>query len=78
MPAQTPDEKYSDLLDHLQSFESIAVAFSGGVDSSLLLHAAREAARRKGQSQLRLNRVFFRNESSTKLLHFAGTEVFCS
>lgn len=43
MPAQASDGKYSVLLDYLQSFESVAVAFSGGVDSSLLLYAAREA-----------------------------------
>ena len=38
-----PDEKYERLLSLLRSCGSIAVAFSGGVDSSFLLKAAQEA-----------------------------------
>ncbi len=36
-------EKYSSLLESLQAHGSVAVAFSGGVDSSILLHAALSA-----------------------------------
>lgn len=39
----TPQEKYNALKAYLQSFDNMAVAFSGGVDSTLLLTAAVEA-----------------------------------
>ena len=36
-------EKYTILLKTLAGFDSLAIAFSGGVDSTFLLHAAGEA-----------------------------------
>ena len=36
-------DKYEDLKKYLQGFDSLAVAFSGGVDSTFLLAAAKEA-----------------------------------
>lgn len=36
-------KKYSDLVEYIGKLESVLVAFSGGVDSSLLLAAAVDA-----------------------------------
>ena len=39
----TKDKKYRDLLRELRSMQTVVVAFSGGLDSTFLLHAARQA-----------------------------------
>lgn len=39
----TPEEKYRHLYDYLQALGSVAVAFSGGVDSTFLLKVAHDA-----------------------------------
>ena len=42
-PVPTKDDKYRNLLDGLRSMQRAVVAFSGGLDSTFLLHAARQA-----------------------------------
>ena len=42
-PTQTQQRKYDDLKKMIKGFGSVAVAFSGGVDSTFLLYAAKEA-----------------------------------
>ncbi|MBV7272972.1 ATP-dependent sacrificial sulfur transferase LarE [Clostridium sp. PL3] len=37
------DRKYEDLIDYLKKLDSIVIAFSGGVDSTFLMKAAKEA-----------------------------------
>lgn len=37
------DEKYKKLISYLQGLESVVIAFSGGVDSTFLMQAAKEA-----------------------------------
>ncbi len=39
--------KYNNLIQHLKSFKSLAIAFSGGVDSSLLLYLSKHALKGK-------------------------------
>ena len=36
-------EKYNKLVSNLRAFNKVAVSFSGGVDSTFLLYAAKEA-----------------------------------
>ena len=42
-PSEEQLAKYNQLIEYLQSLESVAVAFSSGVDSTFLLYAAKEA-----------------------------------
>ena len=62
MSSETLGEKYQDLLARLRSFGSVAVAFSGGVDSALLLHVAREALGERAIAVTTQSRLFPRRE----------------
>lgn len=42
-PSQAQLTKYNRLIEYLKSLESAAMAFSGGVDSTFLLYAAKAA-----------------------------------
>ena len=64
MSTQSPDEKYSVLLDYLRLLKDAAVAFSGGVDSSLLLHAAPEALGERAIAITAQSRLFPQRELS--------------
>jgi len=47
MSVAIENPKYTGLLNYLQKLERVAVAFSGGVDSSFLLAASHEALKDK-------------------------------
>ena len=56
-------EKYQKLLSYLKELDSVAIAFSGGVDSTFLLAAAKEAL---GDKVIALN---------SKVLPFPGKRI---
>jgi len=41
------NKKFQNLLDALEGLKRVALAFSGGLDSTFLLHAARQVLRRE-------------------------------
>jgi uncharacterized protein len=58
----TPSEKYTLLLERLRSLESELVAYSGGVDSTLLAVAAREALGDRAVAVLAVSATYPRSE----------------
>lgn len=62
-------EKYQKLLSYLKELDSVAIAFSGGVDSTFLLAAAKEALGVKS-SHLQQNPAFSRKENPERREEF--------
>jgi uncharacterized protein len=53
------DQKYQSLIKYIKSTERLAVAFSGGIDSAFLLHAANEALGNKNVIAVTIKTVYF-------------------
>lgn len=70
MPRSVANDKYRALLERLSTLDSAAVAFSGGVDSTLLLHAAHESLGSRAVAITALSPLFPRRE-------LRETETFC-
>jgi len=58
----TPTEKYALLLDRLRELDNVLVAYSGGVDSTLLAVAAREALEGRSIAVLAVSETYPRSE----------------
>lgn len=58
----TPEEKYAGLVDRMRGLGSVLVAYSGGVDSTLLAVAARDALPGRSLSVLAVSPTYPRSE----------------
>ena len=61
-PALSPASKYDALLEHLARMDGVLVAYSGGVDSTLLAVAARDALRDRALAVLATSPIYPHSE----------------
>ena len=59
-------EKYKKLVEYIKNLESVAVAFSGGVDSTLLIFAAKEALKEEKICAYTVKSGFISEEETNK------------
>ncbi|MFH2058269.1 MAG: ATP-dependent sacrificial sulfur transferase LarE [Pseudomonadota bacterium] len=73
------EKKIKDIEDRLKSFSSVAVAFSGGVDSSFLLAAAKSAGLKQLMAVLVASQFVSQREveSAKKMAASIGVELVC-
>ena len=60
-------EKYDRLLNNIKDMKSVIVAYSGGVDSTLLLHAAKEALGTNGLAVIAESCLFPQKETTNAI-----------
>ena len=71
------DDKYESLKEYIKKFGSVAVAFSGGTDSALLLRAAKEAIGSKNIAAITVSSDLVTDEEINEAKEFCKNENVC-